>query len=121
MCAVCMSVCIYVQGGWTLLFAAACSGNVQLFELLLQKYDFAPDKWDKVSAVHILRECAYTSVLPLSSCCTQLHGVVCCILYNLCVYYLFTYICLCVCIRISVSASARGKFHIGVFCLSAVD
>ena len=61
-------VCVYVQDGRTLLFAAACSGNVQLFEWLLQKYDFAPDKWDKVSAVSILHMHRATSVLALSSC-----------------------------------------------------
>ena len=65
---VCVCVCVYVQDGRTLLFAAACSGNVQLFEWLLQKYDFAPDKWDKVSAVSILHMHRATSVLALSSC-----------------------------------------------------
>ena len=49
---VCVHVCMQV--GRTLLFAAACSGSVQLFEWLLQKYDLAPDKWDKVSAVPLL-------------------------------------------------------------------
>ena len=41
-----------MQSGWTLVFAAACSGNVKLLEWLLQKYDFTPDKWDKVHAIH---------------------------------------------------------------------
>ena len=51
-----MYVCVHVcmQVGRTLLFAAACSGSVQLFEWLLQKYDLAPDKWDIVSAAPVL-------------------------------------------------------------------
>ena len=47
-----------IQSGWTLVFAATWSGNVKLLEWLLQKYDFAPDKWDKVCPIH----CVYVRI-----------------------------------------------------------
>ena len=73
----CTYVCVhvYMQVGRTLLFAAACSGSVQLFEWLLQKYDLAPDKWDIVSAAPVLyihkpHLCASVAV---HSCSVSIH------------------------------------------------